>query len=66
MLGKCKNNNHILEVVHVDARDPMSETVVRWCKNCGGVVVDTDYDGRTSPGAIMPMKFPTIAHSIKG
>jgi hypothetical protein len=37
-----------------------SESVVRWCRNCGGVVVDTDYDGRTNPGDIMKMKFPKI------
>lgn len=32
--------------------------VVRWCPQCGAVVVDTDFDGRTNPGAIMKMKFP--------
>lgn len=35
--------------------------VVRWCRDCGAVVIDVDYDGRTSPGAIMPMRFPQLA-----
>jgi len=36
--------------------------VVRWCYKCGAVVVDIDYDNRndnrTSPGAVMKMRFP--------
>lgn len=32
--------------------------VVRWCYKCGAVVVDIDHDNRTSPGAVMKMKFP--------
>ena len=35
-------------------------TVVRWCRTCGAIVVDTDFDGRTNPGAILPMRFPAI------
>ncbi len=38
-----------------------SEAVVRWCPNCGAVVVDEDYDGRTNAGAYMPMRFPSKA-----
>lgn len=39
----------------------ISEEVVRWCKYCGAVVVDEDYDGRTNPGQIKSMQFPTLA-----
>lgn len=39
----------------------ISEEVVRWCKYCGAVVVDEDYDGRTNPGQIKPMQFPMLA-----
>lgn len=63
-LDECKKNGHALQVIYVDARDPMSETVVRWCKNCGGVVVDTDFDGRTNPGAIMKMQFPVAINKL--
>ena len=43
----------------------ISDEVVRWCKYCGAVVVDEDYDGRTNPGFIKPMQFPTIAKDEK-
>jgi len=34
-----------------------SDAVVRWCRNCGAVVVDEDYDGRTNAGAYREMEF---------
>lgn len=37
--------------------------VVRWCCNCGAVVVDIDVDGRTDPGRALPMQFPKLALS---
>ena len=40
---------------------PISEQVVRWCSHCGAVVIDEDYDGRTNPGSVRPMEFPTLA-----
>ncbi len=41
------------------------ETVVRWCTDCGSVVIDTDYDGRTQPGAILPMRTPYIMKHVE-
>jgi hypothetical protein len=38
--------------------------VVRWCRNCGAVVVDVDYDGRFRPGEIMPMQFPEMSKRV--
>lgn len=35
--------------------------IVRWCENCGAVVVDVYSDGRTYPGELMTMKFPLLA-----
>lgn len=35
------------------------DAVVRWCPQCGAVVIDEDYDGRTKPGAIAPIRFPS-------
>lgn len=45
----------------------MERTVVRWCADCGAVVVDIDSDGRTQPGAQMSMRFPlmTINASLR-
>lgn len=37
--------------------------VVRWCRNCGGIVVDVDVDGRTQPGGAMSMQFARIAQA---
>lgn len=39
------------------------EEVVRWCRNCGGCVIDMDVDGRTDPGRSMSMMFPRIAEA---
>ena len=35
--------------------------VVRWCKVCGAVVIDIDFDGRIKPGAILRMRSPLIS-----
>ncbi len=55
----CKNGNHKLQKIF-ESGSGQESTVVRWCSACGSVVVDTDYDGRTSPGAIMKMVSPDI------
>lgn len=47
-----------LKEIYSGTLDHMSEWVVRWCSNCGAVVIDEDYDGRTKPGGVMKMKFP--------
>lgn len=42
--------------------------VVRWCRKCGGIVVDIDVDGRTAPGAVRKMQIPTMtaeSHCLK-
>lgn len=57
----CKKGNHDLIVIQSlpHAWDE-SEQVVKWCRYCGAVVIDLCLDGRTSPGRIMPMRFPQI------
>ena len=42
----------------------MDSTVVRWCTVCGAIVIDTDYDGRTNPGQVMPMRFPEVTKQL--
>lgn len=49
--------NHNLIVIYESGSSDESD-VVRWCVDCGAIVVDKDYDGRTRPGAIMKMKLP--------
>lgn len=52
----CKEGQHNLIVIYQCNKGSGTSEVVRWCDQCGSVVVDLDYDGRTNPGAIMKMK----------
>lgn len=56
----CIKGNHDLETITILTHWDGSSQVVRWCKSCGGIVIDTDVDGRTFPGQTMPIKFPKI------
>jgi len=62
---KCfnDNNQHVGELTIVAIFDvtEVSSRVVRWCNECGVVVVDIDVDNRTKPGQMM---FPN--HLRKG
>jgi DNA polymerase len=49
---------HDLIVICIAQETAYEENVVRWCKNCGAIVVDTDFDNRTKPGDIVPMMLP--------
>lgn len=39
--------------------DPMGGVyeVVRWCKECGAVVVDEEIDGRMRPGSVRKIQY---------
>lgn len=54
----CTRGNHDLIEIYRAGALYDEEDVVRWCKVCGAIVVDTDFDGRTKSGGIMPMRFP--------
>jgi len=55
----CDGTNHNLKVIYGSGND-MEMDVVRWCADCGAVVVDIDADGRTMmPGGIRKMQFPS-------
>lgn len=57
----CENGNHKFEVIHSgDNGGPGGGQVVRWCVNCGSVVVDHDVDGRTHPGYYSKLRSPLI------
>jgi len=53
----CDGTNHDLKVIYSNSGYD-SAHVVRWCVDCGAVVVDLEFDGRTRPGGIMKMRFP--------
>lgn len=58
---KCTvDGNHsadYLKVIYSDGPE-MERRVVRWCSECGAVVVDEDSDGRIHPGGYIKMMFP--------
>lgn len=55
----CNRTGHNLKVIYVARHSAYDEAaVVRWCEDCGAVVVDIDLDNRTHPGAIIQMQFP--------
>jgi hypothetical protein len=52
--------NHDLQVIFLTSCGdaPDAEYVVRWCAECGAIVVDIDMDGRTAPGRARKMELP--------
>lgn len=59
-LSSCKTGNHELTIIYRGRGNGACQEIVRWCVNCGSVVVDLDYDGRTNAGQIMKMRSPKI------
>lgn len=66
MLKCFKGDKHIgkLKEIHrIEVNSPLGEDiVVRWCPNCGAVVIDFEVDERVSPGGVMKMRFPDFKH----
>lgn len=60
---ECRKSKHSFQKIFETGSD-MESTVVRWCEVCGSVVIDTDYDGRTKPGAVMGMLSPSITKAF--
>ena len=58
----CTNGKHSLIDIHSHGYEDEGITVVRWCTECGAVVVDIDQDGRTFAGNVMKMRFPKSVH----
>lgn len=56
-MKECNGSEHRLIVIWRET-GAASDAVVRWCQDCGAVVVDEDYDGRTHAGRYMAMRFP--------
>ena len=57
----CKKGLHPLKVI-ASFRWEDEVKVVRWCPECGAVVVDMDYDGRTNPGYYKKLQYPNITY----
>ena len=59
-IDKCKDKQHPLEELYSFSGSYDEEIVVRWCPECGAVVIDLDTDGRVNPGARMKMRTSNI------
>jgi hypothetical protein len=51
-------SKHTLEVIMSRGEGYGCDAVVRWCSQCGAIVIDVDCDNRTAPGRIMKMRLP--------
>lgn len=61
----CDGRMHpFQEISSVELEEDVYQ-VVRWCPDCGSVVVDMDVDGRVHPGKVMPLKSPTYKRTQK-
>lgn len=60
----CQNGEHQLEDILEYDETAVDWCVVRWCRECGGIVIDVDYDDRTNSGQVMRMKFPRIIDEL--
>lgn len=60
----CKKGLHPLIAILTVSQAFDTEKVVRWCPECGAIVIDMDYDGRTKPGHYMNMCFPNITDNV--
>ena len=64
LLKECNKGNHDLQVILCLDAGCNSDYVVRWCGQCGSVVVDRDFDGRTNAGQFVKMKYPILFRRI--
>lgn len=61
--NQCKEGRHPL-IKLLTVAGAFTDNIVRWCPECGAVVIDWEVDGRTYPGRCMPMKLPHMAKDI--
>ena len=61
----CNGKDHNLIEILTVYQSYDEEIVVRWCKDCGAIVVDIDYDGRTYAGRHTSMQFPEYLKYLK-
>jgi hypothetical protein len=63
MYARCRQGDH--DLVEVSRHGYEEHYVVRWCRVCGAVVGDVDYDGRTSPGRSFKMMGPKTVKVVR-
>lgn len=55
----CKKGLHPFKIIEKFNLGE-EEKVVRWCPECGAIVVDCDYDNRTNAGYYKKLQYPNI------
>lgn len=58
--SKCQQGLHPFVKVASSTVGIDERKVVRWCPECGAIVVDCDMDGRTMPGYYLKLRYPNI------
>lgn len=56
------SNHQLVEIAYCGSTYD-GHKVVRWCRQCGAIVVDMDTDGRIAPGYYRKMEIPDISKS---
>lgn len=60
----CLRGLHPLKEIYRNSNGFIDE-VVRWCPDCGAIVIDSDCDGRTYPGRQMPMRLAKLYETVR-
>jgi hypothetical protein len=57
---KCLAGQHpFVRIYTIGAEEHLN--VVRWCPECGAIVIDVDKNGITNHGEVMKLRIPTIS-----
>jgi hypothetical protein len=62
-IANCIAGNHNLVVMERFSISSMEDCVVRWCTECGSIVVDQEADGRLM-GHYQRMRSPAITKKV--
>ena len=63
MYEKCKEGLHGLKEIS-RISDGFVDKVIRWCPDCGAIVVDMECDGRVYAGRYNKMVLPELTKKI--
>lgn len=60
MCEKCKEGMHpLIDILSLEKSQSLDVSkTIRWCSDCGAIVIDAECDGRLYPGRYMKMRMP--------
>jgi hypothetical protein len=62
-MNNCQQGKHNFILIEAIELSPFEAKMIRWCEQCGAIVVDLDCDRRTLPGYFSKLKGPKHASS---